>query len=79
MGCDGEAYMDYPSITSSLDVGLDMLGGQGWTLITTSLSGRRWDGAVAYSEACLCTRAQRGYPLTGVPWHDLASSASPAL
>ena len=53
MGWDGEAYLDYPSITPSLDVGLDMLGGQGWTLITTSLSGRRWGGAVACSEACL--------------------------
>ena len=53
MGWDGEAYMDYPSITPSLDVGLDMLGGQCWTLITTSFSGRRWGGAMACGEACL--------------------------
>ena len=31
---DSEAYMDDPSIISSLDVGLDLLSGQGWPLVT---------------------------------------------
>ena len=34
MGWDSEAYMGDPSITSPLDVGLDLLSGQGWPLVT---------------------------------------------
>ena len=43
-GWDREPYMDDPSIISSLDMGLDLLGGQGWrrTLALASGGGTEW-------------------------------------